>query len=672
MDRNYIEPHQNSAKTFKTVLQYHNLVDILREAFPCDKQYNTISGARLDRFYVQMNKRGRFFNSNISPTSFSDHHYIAVTMTTTQRTSYHKICRFNNRLLQDKSFVKFFTLFWGEWRERKLQYKTLSQWWDIGKVQIQIFCQQYTSNRMMEMKEKVQCLEQQILKLSSSISEGEETETAKRLKEYNLIFKNLYEERSRSVFLRGKYLQLNNMDSSTTFFFSLEKKIREKKNINHLKLSNGKETTEKKEIISQALLFYEDLFHVQPCDLEAANQLLDGLPRLEKDDEAELEKPLSFQELTMAVQQQSPGKSPGLDGLTSEFYKAFWSLIGQDLYAVFLESSESKVLPLSCRRAVVTLLPKKGDLGLLKNWRPVSLLGTDYKILSKTLTNRLKRCIATIIHEDQSYCVPKRSIFDNLFLVRDMLHLTELQKLDLGLVCLDQEKAFDKVDHEYLLKTLEGFGKVFISWIRLLYKDVYSMLKINGNLTRPFPVRRGVRQGCSLSGLLYIISIEPMLKMLREKLQGLTSSCFLNTAAVKLTAYADDITVIIRSDDDVKNLISCLNIFQNASSARVNWEKTDTLLLGHWTNQNPPQLPHQRLWNTKGVKILGLFFGTEQYMEKNWEGLIEKVTGKLLRWKWIQAQLSLRGRVLVLNNLAASMLCWILQKNFCHIFKKLL
>lgn len=115
---------------------------------------------------------------------------------------------------------------------------------------------------------------------------------------------------------------------------------------------------------------------------------------------------MSFQELTEAVQQQSSGKSPGLDGLTSEIYKAFWSLIGQDLYEVFLESFESNILPISCRRAVVTLLPKKGDLGLLKNWRPVSLLGTDYKILSKTLTNHLKKSIASIIHEDQSYCVP--------------------------------------------------------------------------------------------------------------------------------------------------------------------------------------------------------------------------------------------------------------------------
>lgn len=98
MDRNHVEPHPNSSETLKTVVQFHSLVDVWREAFPGSKQYtwvkmnsNTVSGARLDRFYVQMNDRGRFSNSDISPTPFSDHHYIAVTMTITQSNTYYKI-----------------------------------------------------------------------------------------------------------------------------------------------------------------------------------------------------------------------------------------------------------------------------------------------------------------------------------------------------------------------------------------------------------------------------------------------------------------------------------------------------------------------------------------------------------------------------------------------------
>ncbi len=93
--------------------------------------------------------------------------------------------------------------------------------------------------------------------------------------------------------------------------------------------------------------------------------------------------------------------------------------------------------------------------------------------------------------------------------MRDLLYLTEIYGLDIGLLSLDQQKAFDRVDYKYLFNTFSafGFGEQFISWIQILYTDVCSMLKINGTLTRTVPVRRGVRQGCSLSGLVYAISI---------------------------------------------------------------------------------------------------------------------------------------------------------------------
>ncbi len=92
---------------------------------------------------------------------------------------------------------------------------------------------------------------------------------------------------------------------------------------------------------------------------------------------------MSFAELSLAVQEVSPGKSPGLDGLSAQFYRVFWNLIGEDLYAVFQESFNQGKLPLSCRRAVVTLIPKKGDLGFLQNWRPVSLICVDLNIVKK-------------------------------------------------------------------------------------------------------------------------------------------------------------------------------------------------------------------------------------------------------------------------------------------------
>ncbi len=84
------------------------------------------------------------------------------------------------------------------------------------------------------------------------------------------------------------------------------------------------------------------------------------------------------------------GRAPGIDGLSIDFYKCFWNILGSDLHGVLLECLSSSSLPVSRQRAAQSLLPKKGDLALLKNWRPVALLCTDYKVLSRALSNRLK------------------------------------------------------------------------------------------------------------------------------------------------------------------------------------------------------------------------------------------------------------------------------------------
>ncbi len=114
------------------------------------------------------------------------------------------------------------------------------------------------------------------------------------------------------------------------------------------------------------------------------------------------------------------GKAPGIDGLPIDWYKSFWAELKEDLLEVLNESLAEGRLPLSCRRAVLTLLPKKGDLTDIKCWRPVSLLCSDYKLLSKVLANRLSGVMSCVIHPDQTYCVPGRSIFDNVSLVHDV------------------------------------------------------------------------------------------------------------------------------------------------------------------------------------------------------------------------------------------------------------
>ncbi|CAM2097350.1 unnamed protein product [Caretta caretta] len=215
-------------------------------------------------------------------------------------------------------------------------------------------------------------------------------------------------------------------------------------------------------------------------------------------------------------------KSPGMDGLTVEFYRMFWDILGPDLVTVWAESLQSRVLPLSCRRAMLTLLPKKGDLRDLRNWHPVSLLGTDYKVMAKAISLRLGSVVADVVHPDQTYTIPGCSIFDNLYLVQDLLELGCRDGLSFTLLSLDQEKAFHRVDHGYLLNTLQafGFGTQFVGFLQVLYTSAECLVRLNWTLTEPVIFGRGVQQGCPLSGQLYALSIEPFLCLLQRRLTG--------------------------------------------------------------------------------------------------------------------------------------------------------
>ena len=238
-----------------------------------------------------------------------------------------------------------------------------------------------------------------------------------------------------------------------------------------------------------------------------------------------------------------------------------------------------------------------------------------------------------------------------------------MRKKNVGLVFLDQEKAFDTVDHFYLFSVLRGFGfgATFISYIQLLYNNIFSLLKVNNILCQPFPVSRGIRQGCPLSGLLYSLAIEPLLIRLREHLHGFLPQPMVNP--VKVIAYADDLCAVIHSDEDVSALVHCIHEFSLASSTKVNWKKSKALYLGPQNGATPPTLPEQLEWAWDGIFYLGVFLGTQNFVFKNWEFLINKTERRLLKWKGLLRHISYRGRTLVINNLAASML-W-------HIFTAL-
>ncbi len=493
-------------------------------------------------------------------------------------------------------------------------------------MHIRDFSQKYSAYSTEVLKNTLKWLETEIVDIEMNMTVNDDVNLKERWTEKKKHLGLILDERVKGALIRSHYSSMKDMDAPT-FFFNLEHKVGQQKLMLSLKDNNGHVTSDPQEMRKIAVDFYSNLYATEISDEQCRKELLNDLPVLSEDHKELLETDISFEEVSLAVKSLSSRKNPGLDRLPAEFYKSFWTIIGDDYFEVLQKCCIEGNLPTSCQRAVLSLLPKKGDLTFLKNWRPVAILCTEYTILSKVIANKLNNVLYEIVHKDQSYCIKNRSIMDNLHLIRDVVDYAYGKDVSMGLLSLDQEKAFDRVDHVFLFDTLNdfGFGEKFISRIKLLYTGATCMIKMGGGLSIPINVKRGIRQGCPLSGQLYSIVIEPLLCKLRRELMGLQINTL--NCSIKLSAYADDVTVIIRDQSDIQVLKQALEFYGKASSAVVNWGKSDAL----WCGFKGPKLPGGSQWRSVGFKYLGVFLGTEGFKKKNWEGLLEKVCAKLSR-----------------------------------------
>ena len=206
------------------------------------------------------------------------------------------------------------------------------------------------------------------------------------------------------------------------------------------------------------------------------------------------------------IKSMNRNKTPGFDGIPVEFYMIFWPDISDLLMKSLNFSLQNGILSPSQRNGIITLLPKKDrDPLLINNYRPITLLTSDYKIVAKCFANRLKRCLCDLIHSDQSGFMKGRNIGHNIRLILDIIEYTEMNDISGSILLLDIEKAFDSVSHNFLFLTLEkfNFSKEFIDSIKTLYAGRHSYVLNNGFLTERIAMERGIFQGCPISTYLF-------------------------------------------------------------------------------------------------------------------------------------------------------------------------
>ena len=203
-------------------------------------------------------------------------------------------------------------------------------------------------------------------------------------------------------------------------------------------------------------------------------------------------------------------------------------------------------MPESQRNAIIVLLFKKGDHRLLKNWRPVSLLNVDYKILSKIMTNRLSKVMSKLIPIEQKCGVQGRQMTD---IIRNLDTISEDMNTTGGfLICLDQEKAFDRINHEYMFMILEkmGFSGRFLKTVSAMYNRITSQVNINGALTNKISIQRSIRQGCAFSMLLFVLVSVPLIEMIKDskEISGYTTIRISNLEITKSKYKVTQTTIL--------------------------------------------------------------------------------------------------------------------------------
>jgi hypothetical protein len=352
-------------------------------------------------------------------------------------------------------------------------------------------------------------------------------------------------------------------------------------------------------------------------------------------------------------------KSPGFDGLPIEFYLHFEDQLVptlKRLYTVIFEKSE---LSKSMYTGVISQLYKgSSEKTSMSNWRPLTMLNVDYKILAKILVNRLKVVMPHIVHKSQTCAVPGRDIRDGVSLLYNVIHYVNQHKLDGILLSVDHMRAFDIIEWNYVLKVLEYFklGETLIKWVSLIYKfgRVQSTVQVNGFLSEPFKVTRGIRQGCPLSALLYVLVSEVVTNYIRN-LESVKGINILNLE-YKISNYADDTNFIVSDFNSVRNIFEVYDIFKLASGATLKTEKTKILLFGSSRAETIPT--NYAKYVVQKLKIYGIIFdrfGTDQ--EENIKGLLESFD--VLKTRHVHHEVSYIARMRIIETYYLSKLWFV-------------
>ena len=663
---------EKSVEKIQNIMNGFDLVDIWRIRNPKKQKFTWRQKkppiqCRLDFWLLSDSLQNSIKVCDMTPLAFTDHSEIFITLKSSDEErrgpSYWTL---NTSLLEDSKYIEMIKDKWETWVEEfSLFHEDKRKLWEALKYRIRQNSMKFSKAKAKEARRDLQELEERCKELDELVATHPSDQTFEELDKVKAEIAKHYSRKVKGQIIRSRVQWYEEGEKNSRFFLNLEKRNRNKSTITHLIDHDSRPLTDTKAILNEIRNFYETLYAPNSSrnDDHAESFLhTPSINKLSEEDKLSCENVVTLNECASVLDSFQLNKSPGNDGLPIEFYKVFWSLVGKYVVDSFNDAFKYGELSVSQRQGVIKLIEKKNsDKRFLSNWRPISLINVDTKILSKVLAKRLERILPSIIHHSQSAYVKGRYIGDGIRVIDDLFDYTTYFDLPGLLVTIDFEKAFDSVDWDYMWKVLEAFnfGVSFIRWTKLLYTNISSCVLNNGFSTGYFKLYRGVRQGDPLSPILFIITLETLLCKIRsdEDIKGIT----IDEHQFKMSAYADDLTSFLNDEVSAANLFHLISNFSKCSGLTVNKRKCEAIWLGR--NKDRQDFPLDIRWPPL-IKCLGIFFGYDinKRNQLNFHDNIKKLKCLLNIWK--PRSLSLLGKITIIKSLAISKLLYVVSNIF--------
>ena len=639
-----------------------NLVDVWRLVNPNEKEYTFYSHChkvhtRIDFYLISKSIIKDVIDSKIGTIALSDHALVELNIDLNTETGRKGRWRMNTMLLQDELFCaklsEDLTFFFDT---NVGSTETIATVWDASKAFIRGKLIAQSSKKKKESIEQVRKLENEIGLLEKDLAEHYTEEVYKELCKCKFKLNGIYNKKTEYALFR---LRTNFYEGGEKTGKLLARQLKQKDNNSVIPaIKKGDNiVSSTKEINGVFQKFYENLYtsttNHEQGELEDFLSKI-TLPTMTAQQAESLDAPITEKEVRNAIAAMKVGKSPGHDGFPIEYFKKFIDILAPILTKVYLEAFKLGTLPCSFNEALITLIPKKGrDTMNPSNYRPLSLINVDCKLLTKILASRLDKVLPDIVLGDQVGFLKGRTSNDNL---RRLLHLTWRHApgaTPVAALSLDAEQAFDRSGWAFMRAAMSrfGFGQGFITWFNILYKNPKAAVITNGLISPFFNITRSLRQGCSLSPLLFTIFLEPLAAMIRANtaIKGVEGG----GKEHKLMLFADDILLLIK--DPVASLPPLMDTIQTYSSMsgyKINWSKSEAMPISK-TCYSYMVTQFGFRWVPVGMKYLGIKLtpDLDKIITLNYEPLLTMIKNNLEKWSALK--LSLWGKVNVIKMVVA-------------------